>query len=115
MASVTDEELLRKQELVMYLNDSYSRVMIRCKLQPTSWNVQHPQIKRRRWRVRRHQQIAATRAIATVKRCPFYQKKHQTFLVLKSVFGGKTAVGKMVTVVTILENSEEEMQSSSPV
>ncbi|XP_070575427.1 uncharacterized protein [Ptychodera flava] len=109
MASVTDEELLRKQELVMYLNDSYSRVMIRCKLQPTSWN-EHPQIKRRR-----HQQIAATRAIATVKRCPFYQKKHQTFLVLKSVFGGKTAVGKMVTVVTILENYEEEMQSSSPV
>ncbi|XP_070542735.1 uncharacterized protein [Ptychodera flava] len=47
MASVTDEELLRKQELVMYLNDSYSRVMIRCKLQPTSWN-EHPQIKRRR-------------------------------------------------------------------
>ncbi|XP_070550442.1 transmembrane and immunoglobulin domain-containing protein 1-like [Ptychodera flava] len=45
MASVTDEELLRKQELVMYLNDSYSRVMIRCKLQPTSWN-EHPQIKR---------------------------------------------------------------------
>ncbi|XP_070575428.1 uncharacterized protein [Ptychodera flava] len=40
---------------------------------------------------------------------------HQTFLVLKSVFGGKTAVGKMVTVVTILENYEEEMQSSSPV
>ncbi|XP_070567224.1 uncharacterized protein [Ptychodera flava] len=37
-------------------------------------------------------------------------QRASNIFVLKSVFGGKTAVGKMVTVVTILENSEEEKQ-----